>query len=83
MMGQAIGVECTFWSDGRIHIRRVKLGASWHMVEQGRQWVDKNGRHVLIMLPGRQAVEIVLERESLTWQLVPHRQPPSFDRNVV
>ncbi len=73
-MGQAISVECIFWSDGRVRIRRVKLGASWHMVEQGRQWVDSRGRHVLIMLPGEQALEIMLDGEKLAWQLVPDNQ---------
>ena len=43
------------------------------MVEQGRQWQDDDGRHVLIMRPGRQVEELLLSVETLRWELVPRR----------
>ena len=47
-----IEVDCTFDEDGRVRVRRVRLGRPWQAVEQGRQWADADGRHVLIMLDG-------------------------------
>jgi hypothetical protein len=43
------------------------------MVEQGRQWQDENGRHVLVMRPGRQVEELLLSGETLRWEIVPRR----------
>ncbi len=74
-MGQPLSVECVFMADGRVRVRRVRLGASWHMVEQGRQWVDESGRHVLLMLPGEQVTEIVLSPQTLNWEIAPQRGP--------
>ena len=51
-MKQSIGVECTIEKDGAVKVRRIEVGDRWLAVEQGRQWADENGRHVLIMVPG-------------------------------
>lgn len=64
-----IGVECKFETDGTVRIYRVRLEQSWISVEQGRQWVDQIGRHVLIMLPDEGVQEIHLRPDTLTWQL--------------
>lgn len=74
-----IGVECTFSSNGTVRVRRVEMGGKWQVVEQGRQWVDENGRHVLVMLPGNLTREIVFSPRTLTWQLLSSRS----DKQVV
>ena len=65
-----ISVDCTFKSDGSVRVRRVEIENSWWSVGQGRQWVDSNGRHVLIMLPNNQIREIILRSDSMTWEMV-------------
>lgn len=64
-----IGVECTFASDGAVRVRRVEISGQWLVVEQGRQWADEHGRHVLVMLPGKVVRELLLLPHSLTWQM--------------
>jgi hypothetical protein len=53
-----------------VRVRRVEVEGSWWSVEQGRQWVDEYGRHVLIMLPNNQVREIILRADSMTWEMV-------------
>jgi hypothetical protein len=69
MTHTTIGVECSFTANGTVRVQRVQMGEAWQAVEQGRQWVDLNGRHVLIMLPGQQAREIILRPDTLTWEI--------------
>jgi hypothetical protein len=64
-----IGVECTFGSNGRCQVRRIEVDGQWFPVEQGRQWVDRQGRHVLVRIPGRPVQEIILRPDTLTWVL--------------
>ena len=71
----SVGVECTFAQDGRIQIRRIELDGRWLAVEQGRQWQDQTGRHVLIMVPNEPVRELVLRPETLTWELRNGRAP--------
>jgi hypothetical protein len=66
---KAIGVDCTFTLDGQVRVRRVEIDGRWHPVGQGRQWLDNDGRHVLIMLPEQRVVEIVLNAENMVWEL--------------
>lgn len=65
-----IHIDCTFTPDGRIYIRRLKLtdDGRWQPAEQGRQWADETGRHILIMLHGR-AHQLTLSAQTLQWQL--------------
>ena len=64
-------VEARFESDGVVRPRRFTWGQSWIDVSDvGRQWVDDDGRHVLVMSGGLHAFELLLERESLTWRVV-------------
>ncbi|MBX7254526.1 MAG: hypothetical protein K1X50_21270 [Candidatus Promineofilum sp.] len=67
-MNTPIEVDCTFEADGRVRVRRVRLGRPWQPVEQGRQWADADGRHVLIMLAGG-VHELLLRADTLTWEL--------------
>lgn len=65
-----IGVECTFGKDGRCRVRRIQIDDNWISMEQGRQWVDRQGRHVLVRMPGQPVQEILLSPETMTWKLV-------------
>ncbi|HEX6383635.1 MAG TPA: hypothetical protein VF177_03095, partial [Anaerolineae bacterium] len=60
MMTTTVGVECTFAANGTVRVKRLQLGEQWQPVEQGRQWLDQHGRHVLVMLPNNQVRQIVL-----------------------
>lgn len=70
-MFEPIGVECHFSADGRVHVRRIERDGRWLPVGQGRQWVDNQGRHVLVMLPDESVLEIVQQAETLTWVIRP------------
>ena len=70
-MNETVGVDCIIDQDGRVHIRRIQLKDQWLAVEQGRQWIDENGRHVLIDITGGDVQEILLSPHSLQWELVP------------
>jgi hypothetical protein len=71
MAGTQIGVDCQFEVDGGLRVRRIFLDGRWLAVGQGRQWVDHLGRHVLIMLPGDEVREILLQPDTMTWRLLP------------
>lgn len=66
-----IDVECSFDAGGEVRVRRVKLAGRWRMIEQGRQWQDAEGRHVLVILPDRipGVRELLLRADTLTWEL--------------
>jgi exosome complex RNA-binding protein Rrp4 len=68
-----IAVECTIGRNGRVWVRRLKLDESWLAVEQGRQWQDEAGRHVLVMYGDGRVDEILLSAATLRWELVPRR----------
>lgn len=70
-----IGVDCVFTAAGAVRVRQVQMGEKWVAVEQGRQWLDQYGRHVLIMLPGNQVREIVLRPQTMTWEIKPKHRP--------
>jgi hypothetical protein len=75
-MNERVEVECTFDEDGRVHLRRLKLAGEWRTVEQGRQWQDEDGRHVLFMLPGQPVQELLQDLASQCWELRPRRLLP-------
>jgi GH24 family phage-related lysozyme (muramidase) len=77
-MNEYITVDCTIAKDGRVWVRRIKSGDRWQAVEQGRQWGDEDGRHVLIMCPGHDVQELLLSSATLRWELVPRRSGPQI-----
>jgi hypothetical protein len=64
-----VGVECRFAVDGSVRVRRVHLASGWRPVESGRQWLDDEGRHILIRLPDGVVRELVLQAGTLQWRL--------------
>ena len=66
----SMGVDCRFAEDGAVQVRKVLLNGRWQSVGQGRQWLDENGRHVLIMLPDEAVCELVLQPGTLQWGMV-------------
>lgn len=66
---RAIGVDCIFTAAGTVRVRRIKNNGRWLTVEQGRQWQDEEGRHVLIMLDRTFVREIVLNTSELRWEM--------------
>jgi hypothetical protein len=67
---QTVGVDCNFSEDGAVQVKKVLLNGRWQAVGQGRQWLDENGRHVLIMLASDDVRELVLLPGPLRWELV-------------
>ncbi len=65
-----ISVDCRFKRNGSVRVRRVAIEGDWVSVGQGRQWVDGNGRHLLIMLPNNQIRQITLRADTMTWEMV-------------
>ena len=65
-----VGVECRFMEDGKLMVKAIQIDSQWHYVEQGRQWVDAKGRHILILLPDEQAAEIRLRPDTFNWELI-------------
>lgn len=65
-----VGVDCLFEPDGQVRVRRVGFDGHWQSVGQGRQWQEKDGRHILIMLANQQTGELRLRADNLTWEMV-------------
>ena len=78
MSANPIGVECKFLVDGTLTVSHVDLEGHWTAVEQGRQWVDQLGRHVLLMLPGQIVREIRLRPDTMTWELLPEKKQNNY-----
>lgn len=66
-----VEVDCRFAADGAVRVRRVRWEGRWRPVEQGRQWQDDDGRHVLIMLGQDMVRELCLSPKTLRWELRP------------
>ncbi|MCO5184645.1 MAG: hypothetical protein M9965_11990 [Anaerolineae bacterium] len=64
------GVACTFSADAHIQIHRIQSAETWITVSQGRHWFADDGLHVLVMLPDGHVGELLLNRETLTWETV-------------
>jgi len=70
-VNQPTQVDARFDAGGSVRPRRFTWGGAWLDVSDvGRQWQDAAGRHVLVMVGGRQTFELLLERESLAWRVV-------------
>ena len=66
-----IGVDCVFNVDGSLTVRQLNFDGSWISVEQGRQWIDQEGWHVLIRLLDQGVRELVLRADLMNWELRP------------
>ncbi|MDT8304486.1 MAG: hypothetical protein RRC07_01010 [Anaerolineae bacterium] len=75
---ERIGVACSFEASGRVRVRRIELDGRWTAVAQGRQWLDEEGRHVLVMLPDEKIKELVLSAHDLAWRLVSRPKPQAI-----
>lgn len=64
-------VEAHFEVDGAVRPRRFMWGQRWLGVSDvGRQWLDVDGRHVLVMVAERRTFELLLEQENLAWRVI-------------
>lgn len=77
MAGIPIGVDCQFEVEGIVQVRRLLIDGQWIGVGQGRQWVDRLGRHVLVMLPGDEMREILLNSHTMNWSMLPAAGRPN------
>jgi len=71
-----VAVDCRFFHDGSIEVKKVQVNEQWLAVEQGRQWVDRVGRHVLVKIGGGPVQELWLRADTMTWVLRPSGRPP-------
>ena len=74
-MSETIAVEARLDSDGRV----TPLSVTWQghsrtVANVGRSWVEtRDGvpyRHILVMLPNSDRLELALNQHTLTWELV-------------
>lgn len=72
---EQIGLDGVFDGEGNVRVRRIEVDGAWQPVEQGRQWLDEEGRHVLVMLEGRRVQELLLDRAELKWHLKRRQHP--------
>lgn len=68
MIHTATGVDCRFETDGSLTIHKISLNGRWRKVEQGRQWRDDDGHHLLVMIGG-QVFTLTLHAHTLQWDL--------------
>lgn len=64
-------VEVRFDQDGGVRVESF----TWRqrqllVVAAGRSWLDDTGRHLLVMVTGDQAFELLLRRSDLCWRVV-------------
>lgn len=64
-----VEVDCSFDLEGGVRIRRVRINDRWQHVDQGRQWRDETGRHLLVMMLDGRIHELVLRPATLRWEL--------------
>lgn len=64
-----IEVDCRFLSNGIIQVRRIKHKDRWLPIEQGRQWTDQEGKHLLIRVGDASVQELLLRSDTLNWEL--------------
>lgn len=63
-----VEVDCMFDLNGDVRLRRVRINQQWQHVDQGRQWQDEHGRHLLVMTLDGHLRELIL-RPSLRWEI--------------
>ena len=63
-----VAVECRFHKDGTVAVSNIQIGSRWVPIEQGRQWLDSDGRHVAIRQLDGTTAELILNPETLAWR---------------
>ncbi len=67
---EPIQVNIRFNQDGTIDpYSMLQHGVEQIFLSTGRRWVDRDGQHILAMLPGNRVVELVFNQEQLRWYL--------------
>ncbi|MEW5867746.1 MAG: hypothetical protein AB1894_00605 [Chloroflexota bacterium] len=67
---EAVEVTARFDPTGKIFPQRlIWHGRTFDSIDTGRQWVEEDSYHILIMLPGEQVYELVFVPKELTWYL--------------
>jgi len=70
-VNESTAVEGHVEGDGAVHPRRFTWNQQWlDVTDVGRQWIEADGRHVLVMVAGRQVFELLLAREDVAWHIV-------------
>ena len=64
-------VDVSFDERGRPRVQRFSWeGKMLPVTSMGRSWIDKEGRHMLVMAGGDRVFELLLERTELRWRVL-------------
>lgn len=67
---EVVEVEARFDEAGEASPVRFKWNGRWFTVDSiGRSWQDRGGQHVLVMIPGGQAFELLFTPMEGRWYL--------------
>lgn len=67
-----VEVTTRYDRDGKVIPLQVSWQGQVHGIESvGRQWVDEQGQHILIMLADGRVVELLFDRLTDKWYLIP------------
>lgn len=76
---ETIDVLVHFDSDGRATpVRFNWRGAEYLVDSTGRRWEDQDGQHILVMIPGGRAFELLFAPAESLWYLSPIGSPSSL-----
>ena len=69
---EIIDVTAEFDSQGKIiPLKFTWKGTSFPVDSIGRRWEDDRGQHVLVMIPGGRAFELLYTHSERAWFLIP------------
>jgi len=69
---EKIDVTAVFDSQGKIMpLKFIWKGTSYPVDSIGRRWEDDRGQHVLVMIPGGRAFELLYANIERAWYLIP------------
>jgi hypothetical protein len=67
---ESIEVTARFDSQGKIvPLSFVLQGRTYPVESTGRRWLDEEGHHILVMVPGDQVFELVYAPHEARWYL--------------
>lgn len=76
---EPVEVTARFGAQGRIIPISFTLGGQTYSVDSiGRRWLDDEGQHILVMVPGDRVFELIFESEQMRWFL----KRVGFDRTL-